>query len=81
MRFKVYDPVEGERFLNPEAYYEHYKETLKRNEERRRSKQMVITVGMWEDLQKEIKRLENMIQENANDVSENYERRYRSEEE
>ena len=81
MRFKVYDPVEGERFLNPEAYYEHYNETVKRNEERRRSKQMVITVGMWEDLQKEIKRLENMIQENANDVSENYTRRYRSEEE
>ena len=36
---------------------------------------------MWEDLQKEIKRLENMIKENANDVYENYERRYRSEEE
>ena len=81
MRFKVYDPVEGERFLNPEAYYEHYKKTLKRNEERRRSKQMTITVGMWEDMQAEIKRLEQMIKENANDVSENYTRRYRSEEE
>ena len=81
MRFKVYDPVEGERFLNPEAYYEHYKETIKRNEERRRSKQMVITVGMWEDMRAEIKRLEQMIKENANDVSENYTRRYRSEEE
>jgi hypothetical protein len=81
MKFKVYNPEGGVRFLNPKAYYEHYKNTLKQNEENRRSKQMVITVGMWEDLQKEIKRLENMIQENANDVSENYERRYRSEEE
>jgi hypothetical protein len=81
MRFKVYDPEKGKRFLNPEAYYEHYKASVKRNEERRREKTMTITVGMWEDMQKEIKRLENMINEHAKDVSENYERRYRSEEE
>ena len=81
MKFKVYNPEGGVRFLNPKAYYEHYKNTLKQNEENRRSKQMVITVGMWEDLQKEIKRLEQMIKEKADDVSENYPRRYRSEEE
>lgn len=81
MRFKIIDPIEGERFLNPEAYYEHYKANVKQNEENRRTKQMVITVGMWEDMQAEIKRLENMIKENADDVSENYARRYRSEEE
>lgn len=81
MRYRIIDPINGERFLNPEAYYEHYKASVKRNEENRRSKQMTITVGMWEDMQAEIKRLENMIRENANDVSENYTRRYRSEEE
>lgn len=81
MRFKIINIHEGEVFLNPEAYYEHYKATVKQNEERRRSQPLTITVGMWEDLQDAIKRLENMINENAEDVSENYERRYRSEEE
>ena len=81
MRFKIINIHEGEVFLNPEAYYEHYKATVKQNEERRRSQPLTITVGMWEDLQDAIKRLENMINENAEDVSENYARRYRSEEE
>ena len=69
------------KFRRPEDYYILYKRTIEAAERERRNKPMLITVGMWEDLQKEIKRLENMIQENANDVSENYERRYRSEEE
>ena len=69
------------KFRCPEDYYILYKRTIEAAERERRNKPLLITVGMWEDLQKEIKRLENMIQENANDVSENYERRYRSEEE
>ena len=81
MRFKIINIHEGEVFLNPEAYYEHYKATVKQNEERRRSQPLTITVGMWEDLQDAIKRLENMINENAEDVSENYARRYCSKEE
>ena len=81
MIFKNIYVTNGEKFLNPEAYYKHYKSTVKQNEERRRSQPLTITVGMWEDLQNALKRLENMINENAEDVSENYERRYRSEEE
>jgi len=69
------------KFKCPEDYYILYKRTIEAAERERRNKPMLITVGMWEYLQKEIKRLENMIKENANDVSENYERRYRSEEE
>lgn len=65
----------------PEDYYEYYKQALKNNEEKRRSNPMMVTVGMWEDVQAELKRLNEKIEELENDLSENYTRRYNSEEE
>ena len=79
IRFNVPNSLFG--FSTPRDYYNHYKKTIADNEERRRMRPMMVTVGMWEDVQAELKRLNEKIEELENELSENYTRRYNSEEE
>lgn len=79
IHFNIWETAES--ISTPEEYYEYYKQALKNNEEKRLSNPMMITVGMWEDVQAELKRLNEKIEELENELSENYTRRYNSEEE
>lgn len=82
--------LEGsERFLltplvkadTPEQFYKDYKEYCDILEIRHREEKITITAGMWEDMQEQIRKLSNRIDELERDLSENYSRRYNSLEE
>lgn len=62
----------------PEQFYKDYKIYCDILETRRRDEKMTITVGMWEDMQEQIRKLSNRIDELKIDLSENYSRRYNS---
>lgn len=65
----------------PEEFYNDYLKYSKQLEDERRSQPMIITVGMWEDVLAQIKKLYDKIEAHEEDVRNNYERRYNSEEE
>ena len=65
----------------PEEFYNDYLKYSKELENTRRNQPMTITVGMWEDIQEQIKKLHARIDEREEYVRNNYERRYNSEEE
>ena len=66
---------------SPEQFYKDYQEYCDILEVKRRDKKMIITTGMWEDMQNQIRKLSERIDELKNNLSENYERRYNSMEE
>ena len=65
----------------PEKFLETYKQYAKEFEEVRRSQKMTVTVGIWEDMLAKIEKINNRINELEHDLSENYTRRYNSQEE
>ena len=65
----------------PEQFYKDYKDYCDILEIRHRDEKMIITTGMWEDMQKQIRELSNRIDELEQDLSENYSRIYNSMEE
>lgn len=65
----------------PEDFYEAYKRFFEEAERLRRQQEMHITVGLWEDMQEQIRQLSERINELSNDLSDNYTRKYNSEEE
>lgn len=65
----------------PEQFFNEYKRLEKEAEEKRRSQKMTITVGQWEDMLAKIDKVNNRLNELEHDLSENYERRYNSQEE
>ena len=62
----------------PEQFYKDYKEYCDILETRHRDEKMTITNGMWEDMQEQIRKLTNRIDELERDLSENYSRKYNS---
>lgn len=65
----------------PEKFIETYKQYAKEFEKERRAQKMTVTVGIWEDMLNEIKKLSNRIDALENNLSENYTKRYNSQEE
>ena len=77
-RFRLTPLVKAE---TPEEFYKDYEEYCDILETRHREEKMTITVGMWEDMQEQIRKLSSRIDELEHDLSENYSRRYNSIEE
>lgn len=62
----------------PAQFYKDYKDYCDILEIKRRNEKMTITTGMWEDMQEQIRKLSNRIDELERDLTENYSRRYNS---
>lgn len=63
---------------NTETFYYDYLLFAADEDRQRRSQQMTITVGLWEDMQKQIQKLESRLDDLEKDLSENYSRRHNS---
>ena len=59
---------------NSEGFYYEYLLFESDKDQQRRSQQMTITVGLWEDMQKQIQKLETRIGELEQDLRDNYSR-------
>ena len=61
-----------------ESFYYDYLLFAADQDLQRRSQPMTISVGLWEDMQKQIQKLESRLDDLEKDLSENYSRRHNS---